>query len=136
MGIPSSQIRAAMRNRPNVLPVNAAPKVKIPRGMNGTECAYADQLNILQAAKEVRWWRFEPVRFRISASAFYRVDFMVWYADGVIECVEIKGHEREAAIARWKVAADTFPWATWKMIRRVGGAFEVYREIAAGEAKQ
>lgn len=62
------------------------------------EAGYAAELDILKKAGDVLMW--EP-QFKVSLDVNgyhitnYFVDFKVWYKDGTIELVEIKGFETE-----------------------------------------
>lgn len=79
--------------------------------MNALESRFAKEyLDLLRLGGEIQWWRYEPMRFRIGSSAFYKPDFVVLDAVGQVVAYETKGHWREAARARIKVAADLFPW--------------------------
>ena len=89
-------------------------------GMNKTESAYADRLELLKGAGEIIDWSFQPEKLRLSYSsvpgkkaasgpAFYTPDFRVQASDGTIEFHETKGHWRTAAKVRIRVAADLHP---------------------------
>ena len=100
-----------------------------PRSMNGLESAYAAHLRNRQLAGEVRWFAFEPLRLAIATGrrrAFYTPDFVVVLADGSTEVHETKGHWREAARVRIKVAAGLYPWP-FVGVRRVDGRWEYER---------
>lgn len=93
-----------------------------PRGMNNWETAYATLLETKKMTGAIMDWKFEPVRLRIGAGAYYKPDFLVVQLGigpceevfSVVEFHEVKGFWREAARVRIKVAADLFPW--WKFI--------------------
>lgn len=79
---------------------------------NATELRYVRcVLTPLRAAGEILSWRYEPLRLRIGAGAWYTPDYWVAYADGVMELVDVKGSGpwEEAARVRIKVAADCYP---------------------------
>ena len=102
-----------------------------PRGMNRWEQSYADHLALRQAAGEVRWFEFEAVRLLVTKPggrkrAFYKPDFFVVLASGECELHEVKGHWREAARLRVKLALDAYPWPVL-ICRKVGGAWETER---------
>lgn len=79
--------------------------------MNALEQRFATEyLEPLRMAGELQWWDFEPMRFRIGGSAFYRPDFVVVDGIGQVLAYETKGHWREAARVRIRVASDLFPW--------------------------
>ena len=78
--------------------------------MNRTESAYAAHLDLLRAAGEVQWHRFEGVKLRLADSTFYTPDFAVMAADGVLEMHEVKGFWTDDARVKIKVAADQYPF--------------------------
>lgn len=77
--------------------------------MNGLEERYADVLWLRQRAGEVRRYWFEPMKLLLGSGAYYKVDFVVWFADDTVECHEVKGFWREAARVRIKTAATAYP---------------------------
>jgi len=102
-----------------------------PGDMNKTETRYADRLEAMLHAHEIRWWRFEGLKFRLSDGAWYTPDFNVLTANGDVECHEVKGHWEEAARVRIKVAADQYPFrfvACTEKRKKDGGGwnFEVF----------
>ncbi len=86
-------------------------KRHIPGQMNHTETAYADELQALMVTGQVLAWKFEAVTFKIADNTRYTPDFMVWYADGVMEFVDSKGGGPidPKSIVKVKCAADQFP---------------------------
>jgi hypothetical protein len=98
--------------------------------MNALEERFAtDVLALLVLAKEISWWEFEPLRLRLGGSAFYRPDFVAVDAKGQVVCYEVKGHWREAARARIKIAAERFPWMRFHAVkhdRRGGWIYETF----------
>lgn len=91
------------------------------RGMNKTEAAYSDYLQMLKGSGEVLWWRFEPMRLRLANGAWFKPDFGVKLRDGSFEFHETKGFWREAARVRIKVAAELFPFRFIAVKRTKGG---------------
>ena len=81
-----------------------------PRGMNKLELGYATHLGFHQAAGAIRWWAFEALKFRLADRTWYTPDFVIEFADGHMEVHETKGHWREDARIKIKVAAVQFPW--------------------------
>ena len=77
-------------------------------GMNTTERAYADRLELLRRAGEIRCWRFEPVKFRLAKGTYYTPDFEVITDGGELEYHEVKGFWRDDARVKIKVAARLF----------------------------
>lgn len=97
-------------------------------GMNGTEARYAAHLDQLIQAGAVQWWAFESVKVLIGGGSFYRPDFIVQLADGMLELHEVKGFMTEAARLRIKVAASRYPFV-FKVVRAVPKK----RQAQAGE---
>lgn len=72
--------------------------------------------------------RYEWLKLSLGGGAWYTPDFVVYRfsedADGIIsahfEVHEVKGHWREAARLRIKVAADRNPWFRFVAVRREG----------------
>lgn len=98
-----------------------------PGTLNKTEAAYAAHLELLKAAGEVLWYRFEGIKLRLADNTFYTPDFAVMAADGVMECREVKGFWQDDARAKIKVAADLFPFrfvAIRAKPKRDGGGWE------------
>ncbi len=91
--------------------------------MNRTEAAYADELELRRYAGEVLWWSYESLKLRLGKGAWYTADFAVMLADGLLELVEVKGFQAEAAAVRLKVAAATYPFRFVKVTRAKGGGF-------------
>lgn len=81
-----------------------------PGQMNRTETRYADHLETRKRADEIIAYWFEPMSLRLAAGTFYRPDFMVMLADGLIEVHEVKGYWREDARIKIKVASEHFPF--------------------------
>ncbi len=100
------------------------------RTMNRLEETFAtDVLGLQLSAKLIQWFEFEPMRLRLGGSAFYKPDFIVIDGIGQVLAYELKGHWREAARARIKIAASRFPWikfvaVTWD---RVGWHYEEFQ---------
>jgi hypothetical protein len=97
--------------------------------MNGTECDYAAHLRARQAAGEVLWHAFEPVKLRLAEATFYAPDFLVMIKDGSLECHEVKGFWRDDARVKIKVAASLFPFRFIAAQRAKGGAGWIFEEF-------
>jgi len=98
------------------------PRVKKPLSrMNKTEAAYAEILKLSQMAGEVRWWAYEPIKFRLAKRTWYTPDFLVVGSDGRIEAIEVKGFLRDDAAVKFKFAREKFPWINFCMVIRKGG---------------
>ncbi|MBB3802040.1 hypothetical protein FHR47_002288 [Xanthomonas arboricola] len=95
--------------------------------LNKTEQAYAAHLELLRAAGEVVWHRFEGVKLRLADNTFYTPDFAVMAADGVMEMHEVKGFWTDDARVKIKVAADQYPFrfmAFKAMAKKHGGGWQ------------
>ena len=114
------------------LALGEIPEPKQRRGrMNKTEAAYAQILDAQQHIGQIEGWMFESVKFRLADKAWYTPDFLVMIracGRDWIEIHEIKGHEREAAIVRWKACAEKFHRFRFEMIKRIKGEWVVTRD--------
>ncbi len=121
--------------------------------MNKLEKKYAENLELKKMAGAIVDWRFEPMRLRLTPiplvgekNPFYKPDFLVikpvikktyfgGFQDGIkIEFHETKGHWREAALIRIKMAASLYPWfkfiaVTWE---RGGWRFREFKTDPTG----
>ena len=98
--------------------------------MNKLEARFAsDWLELQRLGGEIQWWKYQPMRFRLGGSAFYKPDFVVVDATGQVIAYETKGYWREASRARIKVAAEGFPWVRFVGVRwkRGGDGWEFER---------
>lgn len=102
--------------------------------MNRTEQRYAQHLELLRHGKEIIWFKFEAMKFRLADRTWYTPDFCVVTAAGVCECHEVKGYMMEDAAVKIKTAADIYPFR-FKLIKarrvRDGGGFTV-KDIPGG----
>jgi hypothetical protein len=85
---------------------------RLPTGtMNKTEAAYAAHLELLKAAGEVLWYRFESIKLRLADNTFYTCDFAVMEADGTLAMHEVKGgFWMDDSRVKIKIAADQYPF--------------------------
>jgi hypothetical protein len=90
-------------------------------GMNKTEAAYAQHLEMRKRAGEVLWYRFEPLKLRLADGSYFKPDFGVLTRDCLFELHETKGFWREAARVRIKIAAALFPFKFIAIKRTQGG---------------
>lgn len=129
----SRQLPAAVVLPPIKLqPKGSGQVVKKPRGMNGLESSFAAQLDLLKIAGKISSWQFEAVRLRIASgakTAWFKPDFLV-QENGELVFYETKGHWREAARLRMKVAAGLYPQFKFVAVQKIKGAF-VYEEFSA-----
>lgn len=92
--------------------------------MNRTEAAYAQLLDVRKAASEIAAWWFEGLTFKLAPDLRYTPDFLILFADGSLECHEVKGFMREDAAIKLKLAAQLFPFKfvlVRKLAAREGG---------------
>lgn len=91
---------------------------KAPGKINGMELGYETKLYSDNAVKA---FEYEPFSFPIATGATYCPDFLVLYADGRLEAIEVKGFMRESAALRIKIFRDKYPWLPLRVVRRVKG---------------
>ena len=92
--------------------------------MNKTERRYSLGLILLQRDGAIKRWAFEALKFRLADRTWYTPDFDIWYPDGRLRLVEVKGFMRDDAIVKFKVARETFPEWEWIMVRWIKGDWE------------
>lgn len=63
------------------------------------------------------------IKFQLANGCWYMPDFLVVGDCGKLELHEVKGHWREAAKVRFKVARDKFPWFVWRVVRKEKGSW-------------
>lgn len=90
--------------------VKAKGRVAAHPTMNEWERRRAGELEALRQRGEILFWRFEGATLRLANGARYTPDFLVMDKDGGLRAEEVKGHFREAAKVRIKVAASIFPF--------------------------
>ncbi len=76
--------------------------------MNKTERRRAVELEAMKRAGVIQRWEYEAVTFKLATGLRYTPDFMVIGATGIISFEETKGHWREDARAKIKMAASKF----------------------------
>ena len=85
------------------------------------ESEYAKHLDLLcRSNPDILDWKYEAIKLRLADGCWYTPDFVVVTLQGV-EFHEVKGYYREAARVRFRVAADTFPYFKFKIIRLKNG---------------
>jgi len=100
-------------------------------GMNKTEKAYAQDLELRRLAHEIESWRFERVTLRLGKDGrtTYTPDFLVIGVGGEQTFHEVKGFWRDDARVKIKVAAHQFPEynfvAAQKRPKREGGGWKI-----------
>ena len=104
--------------------------VKKAHKMNGTEREWAEILDYLKRSGEIIDWKYDPFNLRLADNTYYRPDFLVVYP-GHFEIIEIKGGwMQDDSIAKFKIAAEQFPWFVFKMVQKKSknSPFETVRE--------
>lgn len=104
-----------------------------------TEEQYAERVELLRHAGEIRDWRYAPATWRLGpygARNSFRPDFMIVCADGTIEWHEVKGTRRLAsggtgpfwrgdARAKAYTAPELYPWFRWKVTWKDRGGWNL-----------
>lgn len=72
------------------------------------EAAYADELRLRRLAGVVLYW-LEQVPIRLPGNTTYRVDFQVFYRDGTVHYVDVKGYETEVFKLKKRMVEDLYP---------------------------
>lgn len=98
--------------------------------MNKLEAKYAAHLELRKTTREIKDWRFEPMKLRLAPRTYFDIDFLValHYDDvqmaptkvdriSVLELHEVKGHWEDDARVKMKVAATMFPWWTFRGVK-------------------
>ncbi len=72
------------------------------------EALYYDQLKLAQKAGVVLFF-LRQVPFHFPGNVTYRVDFQVFYVDGLVEFIDVKGHRTKEYIAKKKMVEAMYP---------------------------
>ena len=88
-----------------------------PGQMNRLEQEYAAILDGEWKAGRISRFYFERVTLKLAPDTRYTPDFMVVLPDGVIRLDEVKGFLEDDAWAKFKIAADLFPF-TFRLARK------------------
>lgn len=78
---------------------------KYPSKLEG---AFAESLWLAKEAGTILFW-LEQVPFHFKSGIKYLVDFAVFYEDGGIEFVEVKGRETKNYKLKMRLLADEYP---------------------------
>jgi len=100
--------------------------------MNGTEKAYAKELELMKLAGQISDYKFHAFTLTIAEppkakAARWTPDFAVWSADMVLEFHEVKGFMQDHALVRIKAAAAQYPHPIYVLKKRTvknGGGWE------------
>jgi hypothetical protein len=96
--------------------------------LNKTEAAYAAYLEARKQSGEILWYKFEGVKLRLADNTFLSPDFFVLLSDCSLEVHEVKGHWRDDARAKIKIAAAMFPFrfiAVTAKTKKAGGGWAI-----------
>ena len=92
--------------------------------MNRLERRYADHLDKLRLAGDIRLWMFEGVRLILAPSTTYTPDFMVINSELQVEFHEVKGFWRDDARVKIKLANNIFPFI-FKVVKEVNKQWQI-----------
>jgi hypothetical protein len=102
-------------------------KRHVPGQMNVTESKYAEALEALRLTNHIISWKFESIKFKLADNCWFCTDFMVLYADGIMEFVDVKAACIDPkSIVKIKCAAEQFPYFRFVMEQRLpkGGGWK------------
>jgi hypothetical protein len=63
--------------------------------MNKGETRFSQQLELRRQVKEIQWWKFEGLSFKIGERCYYTPDFDVLLANYELQCIDVKGTQRK-----------------------------------------
>lgn len=72
------------------------------------EASYYCYLKILKRIGEVKYWLCQPP-FILPGGRKYRCDFQVFYANGTVEYVDVKGRETEGFKLKKSIVENLYP---------------------------
>lgn len=97
--------------------------------MNGTEKARAIELEAMRRDGRIASWAFERVTLKLADDCRYTPDFFVVDLLGGITFEETKGHWRDDAKVKIRVAAEQFPQFTFRALvakpKKDGGGWAI-----------
>lgn len=105
-------------------PAEASEAPSGPKFKSKAEARYAELLERQRRAGQIESWRYEAITLRIGLGARYSPDFLVVMNDGRMRLVEVKGHMKEAARVRLRVAVEMYPQFAWLLVWAKNGGFE------------
>ncbi len=105
--------------------VMAKGRTEAPQRMNKLEAAYAHLLDGHIVARYVARHWFGAIKLRLADKTWYAPDFLVLTTNGLLEFHEVKGFMRDDAAVKLKVAAELYPLFTFRLVRRVKGAWDI-----------
>ncbi|MGJ0510227.1 MAG: DUF1064 domain-containing protein [Methylocystis sp.] len=86
-----------------------AASVDLFLGMNQTEKRRAIELEAMKRNHQIASWRYEAVTLKLANDCRYTPDFLVINLLGQMTFEEVKGHWRDDARVKIRVAAAKFP---------------------------
>lgn len=108
-----------------------------PKPTDKWNWSFCQFLDLERQAGRIKWFWYEPFSFWLvlpdrskgERGVRHKVDFMIWYPDGMerrIQMVEVKGHSRNFrdGITRFKMARDKYPCFDWVIVKRRGHGWE------------
>jgi hypothetical protein len=87
--------------------------------MNGYEKEY-ERLFLMQKPHGFEQWTF-----RLGDDCRYTPDFWVQEEDDTISMIEVKGHWRDGAKEKIRIASEMYPMFRWQAFRRVKKVWQV-----------
>ena len=70
---------------------------------------------------------FEQLTFRLGDDCRYTPDFWVQEPDDTMTLIEVKGHWRDGAKEKIRIASEMYPQFRWQAFRRLKGTWAVER---------
>lgn len=108
-------------------------RASLPKGFaSKAEERYAQHLELMKRAGQIRSWDYEPLKIILGRGAAYTPDFVIVNSSDEVEIHEYKGHWREAARVRIKAAANRLWWA--KFFAVTGGRHPYTYELIEPQA--
>ena len=101
------------------------PMTDLYAGMNKLEKARAIVLEAMKRAGKIRSWRYEKLTLKLAHDCRYTPDFFVVENDGGITLEETKGHWRDDARVKIRVAAEQFPEFTFQGVQLAKGVWQI-----------
>lgn len=87
-----------------------APVRDLFEGMNKTEKGRAIQLEAMKRSGAIADWWFEGMTLKLAHDLRWTPDFLIQENDGALRVEDTKGHLREDAHIKMKLAAKHFPF--------------------------
>lgn len=97
-------------------------------GLNKTERAYRDLLEMRLRAGEIISYMTHAWTFKIGEDCRYTPEFAVIESDWTITIIEVKGFLRDDSLVKFRAAQKQFPWMRWLMVSRIKGEWRTIRE--------